>query len=231
MSLAESFEKKFLFGLGRHLWNIVGISGFISVLTGIILLANSTTLQTAKTKENFMNNEKVINKAIKKIENQKEAELVTIEKQIAPLTIQELKTDLSLEGWSKKNKRINPLRNKEFQGRDQISNSLVFDRTLASEEKQILREYLTFEENYDPEKKLMYSKYINTKNKFNNDLKEKRSELDKKYQSYFNKIEKNNAIKVSHGIASPFVMAYGLGVIASASITSAVLAVERNTRK
>ena len=54
MSLAESFERKFLFGLGRHLWNIVGISGFIAVLTGVILLANSTTIQTVKTKQDFI---------------------------------------------------------------------------------------------------------------------------------------------------------------------------------
>ena len=67
MSLAESFERKFLFGLGRHLWNIVGVSGFIAVLTGVILLANSTTLQTAKTKQDFIKSEKVINKAINQL--------------------------------------------------------------------------------------------------------------------------------------------------------------------
>ena len=54
MSLAESFERRFLFGLGRHLWNIVGISGFISVLTGIILFGNSMIIETAKLEINLI---------------------------------------------------------------------------------------------------------------------------------------------------------------------------------
>ena len=60
MSLAESFERKFLFGLGRHLWNIVGVSGFIAVLTGLVLLVNSTLYESAKSKDQFIKDEKAI---------------------------------------------------------------------------------------------------------------------------------------------------------------------------
>ena len=231
MSLAESFERKFLFGLGRHLWNIVGISGFIAVLTGVILLANSTTIQTVKTKQDFIKSEKVINKAINRLEKQKEEELALIENEIAPLTIEEIEQDLSLDGWTKKNRKKNPILYKKSQGLEEIKNYLLFDRNLTSQDKQILQEYLDFEKNYNKEDRLIYSKYINIKTSFNNKINKERILLDAKYEKYSDKIESNNALKISHRIASPFVMAYGLGVIASASITSAVLAVERNTRR
>ena len=231
MSLAESFERKFLFGLGRHLWNIVGMSGFIAVLTGVILLANSTTIQTVKTKQDFVKSEKVINKAINRLEKLKEEELALIEKEIAPLTIEEIEQDLSLDGWTKKNRKKNPILYKKSQGLEEIKNYLLFDRNLTSQDKQILQEYLDFEKKYNKEDRLIYSKYINIKTSFNNKINKERIILDTTYEKYSDKIESNNALKISHRFVSPFVMAYGLGVIASASITSAVLAVERNTRR
>ena len=42
MGITKSFERKFLLGWGRHLWNIVGLSGFIAVLTGEILFVNGS---------------------------------------------------------------------------------------------------------------------------------------------------------------------------------------------
>ena len=48
MGITKSFERKFLLGWGRHLWNIVGVNGFIAVLTGGILFINSTILKTPK---------------------------------------------------------------------------------------------------------------------------------------------------------------------------------------
>ena len=51
MKIANIFEKKFLFRVGRHFWNIVGVSGFIALLTGIILFAEGSILENAKSKE------------------------------------------------------------------------------------------------------------------------------------------------------------------------------------
>ena len=48
MGITKSFERKFLLGWGRHLWNIVGVSGFIAVLTGGVLFINSAILKTPK---------------------------------------------------------------------------------------------------------------------------------------------------------------------------------------
>ena len=41
-SLSNIFEKKLIFGIGRHLWNFVSVSGYVTLLTGIILFINST---------------------------------------------------------------------------------------------------------------------------------------------------------------------------------------------
>ena len=60
MKIANIFEKKFLFGLGRHFWNIVGVSGFIALLTGIILFAEGSIPESAKSKERFIGKDKLI---------------------------------------------------------------------------------------------------------------------------------------------------------------------------
>ena len=67
MSLTESFERKYLFGLGRHLWNVLGVSGFITLLTGFILLINSNLYETSKSKEDYIGKRKLV--TLEKIEN------------------------------------------------------------------------------------------------------------------------------------------------------------------
>ena len=51
MKIANIFEKKFLFVVGRHFWNIVGVSGFVALLTGIILFAEGSILENPKSKD------------------------------------------------------------------------------------------------------------------------------------------------------------------------------------
>ena len=231
MSLAESFERRFLFGLGRHLWNIVGISGFISVLTGIILFGNSMTIETAKNKAQFNKSEKVLSNQIKSLKQDRDKELDAIKQKVSPIKISEIEKDLSLEGWSKNNGYLNPLENEGTQTIDEIKYTSIFDRSLTQNEKSILNKYLNFEKNYDQNKRLIYQEFNKTRGEFESKLKIKRQLLETKYKSYLSKLSNRNEIKRSHALISPLIMGYGLGVIASASITSAVLAVERNTRK
>ena len=54
MGITKSFERKFLLGWGRHLWNIVGVSGFIAVLTGGVLFINSAILKTPKSFAHYL---------------------------------------------------------------------------------------------------------------------------------------------------------------------------------
>ena len=60
MKIANIFEKKFLFRVGRHFWNIVGVSGFIALLTGIILFAEGSILENAKSEERFIGKNNLI---------------------------------------------------------------------------------------------------------------------------------------------------------------------------
>ena len=53
MGITRSFERNFLFSAGRHLSNIFGVGGLISVLTGCFLFINSTTLETVTAVEEF----------------------------------------------------------------------------------------------------------------------------------------------------------------------------------
>ena len=242
-SLSNIFEKKLIFGIGRHLWNFVSVSGYVTLLTGIILFINSTFTETPKNKSEFVKNEKEIGEKIENTKKEKEEVLNEIQKEFGPKDILVSTKELTLKGWMIKKKEgdISEFPNRpalisliNANGgditRDKVAYSIMFDRTLKEEDKKLLRDYLDFYDNYDPQKKLIIEKYSSNKAKFETKLKNQQTLLDKKYQSYLNGIESRNSIKVGQRIISPFILGSGLGVIASASITASVLAIERNTR-
>ncbi len=53
----------------------------------------------------------------------------------------------------------------------------------------------------------------------------------KEYEDYVEDIESKNNIKLDQRVLSTFVAGCGLAVVASASVSSALLSIERNTRK
>ena len=150
MGITKSFEQKFLLGWGRHLWNIVGVSGFVAVLTGGVLFINSTILKTPKT----------FNEYTEKVRNQ----------------VKNLEKELMVE--------------------------VIPDETLRAEK---------FAGLYDKQRQLR--------------------DLEFEYERYLKKIERENDFKLSQRVISPFISGYGLAVIASASVSTALLSIERNTRK
>ena len=150
MGITKHFERKFLLGWGRHLWNIVGVSGFVAVLTGGVLFINSTILKTPKT----------INEYTEKVRNQ----------------VKNLEKELMVE--------------------------VIPDETLRAEK---------FAGLYDKQRQLR--------------------DLEFEYERYLKKIERENDFKLSQRVISPFISGYGLAVIASASVSTALLSIERNTRK
>ena len=62
-------------------------------------------------------------------------------------------------------------------------------------------------------------------------LRSKRKEQDQRYKLYVEDIEFKNKIKLGQRVTSPLFAGYGLAVIASASVSTALLSIERNTRK
>ena len=161
MGITKSFERKFLLGWGRHLWNIVGVSGFVAVLTGGVLFINSTTLKTPKSFAKYLQQD------IQKVR----AEVENLEK--------ELKAESYID-----------------------QNDKSFSPTLRSNKLERL---------YDKQQQLR--------------------NLDEGYNNYVKKIERENDFKLGQRVISPFIAGYGLAVIASASVSTALLSIERNTRK
>ena len=152
MGISETFERKFLLGWGRHLWNIVGVSGFIAVLTGGVLFINSTTLKTPKSFEKYLMQD------IQKIR----------------IEVENLEKELLTE----------------------------FNPTINFNKSERLRR-----------------------------KKDLLSNTPERYDQYVKKIERENDFKLGQRVFSPFIAGYGLAVIASASVSSALLSIERNTRK
>ena len=246
MKIANIFEKKFLFRVGRHFWNIVGVSGFIALLTGIILFAEGSILENAKSKERFIGKNKLITS--EKISN------VTAEM-------------LTYEEWKdQKGKEQNQLLSFDEWIKDNASSSetlLSFDEWLLNKEismperstreyKNLKNQYLKYQENfisgvgssqYDnyqvykedflEKASQEYEGYEVYKDPF---IKEQKNlsllkkQQQSKYDQYLDDVNNRNSLKRGRAIVSPLVMGYGLAVIASASLSSAVLAIERNSR-
>ena len=62
-------------------------------------------------------------------------------------------------------------------------------------------------------------------------LVKKRNQQNTEYENYKKEVDYRNDIKSGQRIVSPFVIGYGLAVVASSSLSSALLSIERNTIK
>ena len=245
MKLANIFEKKFLFGVGRHFWNIVGVSGFIALLTGIILFVEGSILENAKSKERFIGKNKLITS--EKISNVT-AEMLSYE-EWKDQKGKEKKQLLSFDEWIKENEDVQTL----FSFEEWITNKEISVPDKSTREyKSLKNEYLKYQEkfisgvgsnqydNYQVYKEDFlekasqeyegYEVYKEPFIKEQKNLSFQKKQQQSRYNQYLDKVDGRNSLKMGRAIVSPFVMGYGLAVIASASISSAVLAIERNSR-
>ena len=246
MKLANIFERKFLFGVGRHFWNIVGVSGFIALLTGIILFAEGSIPESAKSKERFIGKDKLITS--EKISNIT-AEMLTYE-EWKDQKGKEKKQLLSFDEWIKKNEETQTLfsfdewiTNKEISIPEKSSREYksLKDQYLKYQEKFIsgvgssqYDNYQVYKEDFLEKASQEYEGYELYKDPFIKEQKNlsfQKKQQQSKYDQYLDKVDGRNLLKRGRAIVSPFVMGYGLAVIASASLSSAVLSIERNSRK
>ena len=245
MKIANIFEKKFLFRVGRHFWNIVGVSGFIALLTGIILFAEGSILENAKSKERFIGKNKLITS--EKISNVT-AEMLTYE-EWKDQKGKEKKQLLSFDEWIKENEGDQTLlsfdewiTNKEISVPDKSTREYksLKDQYLKYQEKFIsgvgsnqYDNYQVYKEDFLEKASQEYEGYEVYKDPF---IKEQKNlsllkkQQQSKYDKYLDDVNIRNSLKRGRAIVSPLVMGYGLAVIASASLSSAVLAIERNSR-
>ena len=211
MNLVSTFEKKLLFTFGRHLWNIFGIGGFFAFLTGIILFINGSLLESAKTKEEYIGKDK----------------LITIEK-IREATSGQLTYKEWLNSSSNKGQKLLPYR--EWLKINMLEESNDFDTNTKLKEK-----YSSYQQNFlQGTGSNLFDRYKEYKKPFQDEkerLSKEMNSQDLLYQGYKRSVYESNEIKKGQRIISPLVTAYGLGVIATASIFSAVLSIERTSSK
>ena len=247
MSVTELFERKYLFGLGRHLWNFVGVSGYIALLTGFILFIEGNSLESAKSKTRYIGRNKIITTekidAVKtemlSYEDWKEKKSQSNEKLLAfDEWLQEKATDseklLSFNEWSaknnisipdKSNNQYKTIKNKYLKYQEKFINGVgsdQYDKYKAYQEAFLSAASLEYEE---------YEAYREPFDKQEKNLTLLQKQQNSKYSTYLGDVSYRNNQKRARAITSPFVMGYGLAVIASASLSSAVLAIERNSRK
>ena len=117
---------------------------------------------------------------------------------------------LSSTEWAKENNKVPPISNDES-----------------------LEEYIKYRE-------IKFNEYLKAKfpdignmslGKYRQELVEKLNSQNDIYKTYKIKMQNRNDIKYGQRIVSPFVIGYGLAVVATSSISSALLSIERNTRK
>ena len=246
MKIANIFEKKFLFGVGRHFWNIVGVSGFIALLTGIILFAEGSIPESARSKERFIGKDKLITS--EKISNVT-AEMLTYE-EWKDQKGKKKKELLSFDEWIKENEDGSEtlLSFDEWVIDKKVSMPEKSSREYQSLKEQYLKyqekfisgvgsnqydDYQVYKEDFLEKASQEYEGYEVYKDPFIKEQKNlsfQKKQQQSKYEKYLDEVDNKNILKRSRAIVSPFVMGYGLAVIASASLSSAVLAIERNSR-
>ena len=240
MGIINTFEQKVFLNLSRHLWNFLGVSGFIAFSTGVILFLNSTFIEFPKSKSNYFGEEYISQEMITEINAKLKdyAPFKNINGKLVPLNISE---------WIESEKKVVPLMN-SYEWAEKNSKPYP----ISKDGKKLINsvsweEYTKYrKKQFNLYKKLTSAKIdnikeedlVSIKNIDKNNLIQKKIELiskqnqqDKIYEVYKNEIENRNDIKYGQRLVSPFVIGYGLAVVASSSLSAALLSIERNTRK
>ena len=240
MGIINTFEQKVFLNLSRHLWNFLGVSGFIAFSTGVILFLNSTFIEFPKSKSNYFGEEYISQEMITEINTKlKEyAPLKNINGKLVPLNISEwIESEkkvvpfMTSYEWAEKNSKPYPI----SKDGKKLINSASWEEYTKYRKKQFnLYKKLTSTKIDDiKEEEILSITNIEKNNLIQKriELISKRNQQNKIYEVYKNEIEDRNDIKYGQKLVSPFVIGYGLAVVASSSLSAALLSIERNTRK
>ena len=159
--IATRFERKVLFGFGRHLWNVAGVAGVVAIAAGGVMFASSATVGV-----------------------------------------------LSYPDWLKQQKDQDPVKAREIIGQAPVVESWG-NRCYETNNPQyceVFREKKKRLQAIAGDWRERYEAYSAPKERWNRDAKLRRA-------------------------AAPFVAGWGAGTLGTVSVISAILAVERNTRR
>lgn len=177
--IATAFERRVLYGFGRHLWNVSGIIGVISFLVGLLLFASSNA---------FTKEVKVY------------------------------------EGWLKEYKSNDATESAE------IADILDYINPARAEERLEAKQRCIAQWQYSNAEY-----YCSKANELSEEKQAAISRFESLYENYKADIEAKNAQEAKDAEARKesgrLSLLFGLSAIASSSAISAVLSIERNTRK
>lgn len=211
-SLAQGFERRFLFGYGRHFWNLIGIVGFSMMATGGIYLIDAQfkakQYPLPKDFSRWMCSDQyhqyfVDNKIghLDKSVNQNYQFVTGIPNSKVECYI--------YDEWDRTHYR--------GKKRPYSEEGLVYNYNLDSK-------YVTYP-GWEEKDGYMVVPTRHIKNIFDRGF-----DLFKKLEKQNQQAETNNALKTTRAVASPFLASSGLGLVAFSSLMSAILSIERNTR-
>ena len=214
MGIVNSFEQKIFCNWSRHLWNFLGVSGFVAFSTGVILFLNSSVIESYKSKKDYFGKDFVTESMISK-------ELEEMSKSISLLRDKDKFTALTYQEWLEtEDKGVELLTSREWAEKNNEPYPISKDGRELLDGRSFAR--------YENYRKQQFIKY---RNLTASQLAKKRNLQNKKYEDYKKEVDNRNSIKYGQRFVSPFVMGYGLVVVASSSLSSALLSIERNTRK
>jgi len=238
MGLTKTFETRLFYPFGRHIWNIIGVRGFVAILTGLILFLEATP-PTMKSKQEFLGNSSILNVKTKEQyfgeEYLNEEILIKNNQKFGKLDYESYKKNMKGKvkedgymgymRWVFSNNAI-PSSTDPSKWR-KLSDGSEWDYVYAHSfyrKRQYLNYLLgayTVKEIVQQDKD--YKRYLET-------FPNKKIELDKSYEKYKQDYSIKYANKIVQRATSLPVMAWGFGVLSISSLASAIFSIERNAR-
>ena len=239
MGLTKTFETKLFFPFGRHIWNIIGVSGFVAVLTGLILFIEATP-PPMKSKQQFLGNSSSLYAKTKEQYFGKEYlnEEILIEKnknKLGKLNYESYKKNMKgkvkedgymgYTRWAFSNYAI-PRSTDPSKWR-KLSDGSDWDYVYAHSVYR-KRQYLNYLLGSYTVRKIEqqdkdYKKYLKS-------FPNKRLALEENYKQYKKDYSIKYTSKIVQRATSLPVMAWGFAVLSFSSLASAVFSIERNSR-
>tara|TARA_B100000965_G_scaffold228971_1_gene191732 strand:- start:256 stop:981 length:726 start_codon:yes stop_codon:yes gene_type:complete len=237
MGVTNNFERKLFFVFGRHIWNVIGVSGFVALLAGGILFVESFSTTNLKSKKQYFGRSYATTLKSKKDYHGKKYVDSNQALLDARIELEKSGKILDYSNW------IKEMKNKEdgYMGYWNFSMSKESD---VNSEIDFVKQH----ENYRKRKYLEYQKKIYNQNlpnklirkienqeksykNYKNEFLVKQNNQRQEYQDYKNKVTQNNSLKLIRRTTSLLPIGWGFGVLSVSSVISTIFSIERNTRK
>ena len=227
MGITNQFERKLFFVFGRHIWNIIGVSGFVALMAGSILFVESFSTTNLKSKKQYFGRSYAITlKSEKEYHGRKYVDLGPVVTNIAKDLLKSGKL-LDYATWEKEmiNKENGYLGFWQNWGGTSNSEYLKY-------KKQKHRDYFNKITMQNLPAKLLkkFENQVNTYKNYKSEFLKRQEDQQNVYQDYKNEVLQNNSLKLVRRTTSLLPISWGFGVLSVSSVISTIFSIERNTR-